>query len=1102
MATTSYNELLAKINEFIRKFYLNKILRGSIYASAILLFLYSLIFITFYYFHPPATLKTIVFFSFLIVACLIVGFLIIKPLFAMARFGHRLSLDEASVIIGNHFSDIKDKLLNTLQLHQLAENNPANTSLILASIDQKIFELRPVPFYSAVRIAENKKYLKYLFIPISIIVFIAIFSPIILKQGTYSFIKYNLYIPPTAPFEFVVLNKSLNVTQGDDVNIPVKIVGNNIPNEVYVADGKNIYKLEKKDLTNFSFAIKNIQSKKKLIFKGGGFSSPTYVVTVRPKAELLTVAAFLNFPKYLDRKSEKVENVGELLIPEGTEITWQIKTSESDVVLFLLNEKSHRLPVANNLSNFSSQIRENGRYSIFPKNQFSTSIDSLSHQISVIKDQFPSIEVKQKSDSISSKALYFTGQVQDDYGFSRLSFNYNVKENGKPISSFHKNIAIKSNVTANDFFFFWDLRNFALKENQSLEYYFEVADNDGVNGAKASRSSVMTFVQPTKQEVSDQLNLNSTSLKQQMQSAIRLANSVQTESKKIADKLIDRKEITFEDKKEIESLLDKKKQLDEAIKQIEELNDKSNQQREENQQQTDELKQKQEQIKNLFDNVLDEKTKALLQKLQTLMDQQAKDSTQDELSKMQMDNKGLKNELDRILELYKQLEFDQGLENNINRLNELSKAQQKLSDQTKASSTAQADAKQKQDDLIKQLKEIKEELAKLSEKNKKLDRPNTFDEPKDELQQIQKEQQDGKDALDKNNPKQASQKQKDAADGMQKLAEKMKQMNEQGAEAENNVDARELRKLLENLLTTSFTQEKIMIALKQMNTNDPSYRTNVQEQRTVKDNLKTIADSLYSLSRRVPQIESTVNKEMNTINFNLTKSLESLADRRTAEGNRYQQYTMTSINNLALMLNEALEQLQKANKNAKGGKGKQKQSMQQLRQMQEQLNKNMQQAKQQMQKEGNKGKIGSGHMSEEFAKMAQQQQMIRQALEKVNREDNKDGSGKMGNLNETVKEMKKTESDLVNKRLEEATIKRQKELVTKLLEAEKADREQDEDSKREAQAAKQFPPSYQQRLKEFKQQKTNGEDLLQKIPPALNYYYKDKIAEYLKLLTN
>jgi hypothetical protein len=76
-------------------------------------------------------------------------------------------------------------------------------------------------------------------------------------------------------------------------------------------------------------------------------------------------------------------------------------------------------------------------------------------------------------------------------------------------------------------------------------------------------------------------------------------------------------------------------------------------------------------MENLFNNVLDQKTQEMLQKLQQLMDQQQKDGTRDELSKMQMDNKSLKKELDRMLELYKKLEFEQKLNQNIDQLNQL-----------------------------------------------------------------------------------------------------------------------------------------------------------------------------------------------------------------------------------------------------------------------------------------------------------------------------------------------------------------------------------------------------------------------------------------------
>jgi len=1099
MANNNYNELIKKIDEFIRKFYLNKILRGSIYSATILLALYLLVFVAVYYLSPRAEFKTILFFGYLLIAIGLIASLIIKPLLSMLKLSKHLSFDEASLIIGNHFSHIKDKLLNTLQLQRLSENNQNANHLILASIDQKIQELKPVPFYTAVRISDNKKYLKFLFIPLSVILVIGIIAPAILRDGTSSFLKYDEYIAPTAPFEFTILNKDLSATQGEDFTLNMKLKGDEFPSDVYVEDGKNTYKLTKVNISQFSYHIKNIQNSKKLIFKGGGFYSKFFTISVKPRPELLNVKAILHFPAYLNKKPQIIDNIGDINLPEGTKMSWKFETQKSNSLLFKLNNVQHILNIEQNSTTFNTTIRNNSTYSITPKNEFVTIADSLSHKITVIKDESPTIQVTEKTDSINTKALYFSGQVSDDYGFSRLTFKYNIRENNKIISTGGKNISIKSNATENTFFYFWDAKTVALKSGQEVEYYFEVADNDGVNGAKTTRSETKILRQPTKQENAEKVNANNQVLKQKMESAIRLANTVEKESKKVAQSLIDKKQLSFEDKKQIEQLLEKQKQLEESVKEIKELNEKNNQQLED-QSQTQELIEKQKQIQDLFDNVLDEKTKELLQKLQNMINDRDKQQTQNELSKMQLDNKTLKNELDRILELYKQLEFEQNLQNDIDRLNELAKEQKDLANQSDQKKNDASSIKEKQDALNKEMKDLKEDLKKLSEKNESLEKPNPFENPEKEIDDIQKEQQDSKDALDKKDNKGASQKQSRAADQMQKLSKKMSDMQQQGEEMENNLNAKELRRLLENLLNTSFEQEKVMLNLKKMTSADPSYTVNVQKQRTIKDNLKTISDSLYALSKRVPQIESTVNEEMNKINFNLDKSLDNLGERRTPEANRYQQLTMTSINNLSLMLNEALNQLQNMSKNSKGGKGKQKQGMKQLSQMQDQLNKKMQQAKEQMQKSGNQGTVGKGQMSQEFGKMAQEQQMIRQALEKINREENKDGSGKMGNLNKAIQEMKQTESDLVNKRLQQETLNRQKELMTKLLEAEKAERDQEEDSKRESKAAKEFPPSYQKMLDQYKQQHQNGSDVLQKLPPSLNYYYKNKITEYLKSL--
>ncbi|MEJ2883941.1 hypothetical protein [Pedobacter sp. GR22-6] len=1107
---SNYDLLISKINEFTQKFYLNKLLRGSIYAAALLLALYLCLFVFVYYTHPGVGTKTFLFFSFILIALISIYFWMLRPALSYFRLGEKLSKEQAADLIGSHFSHVKDKLLNTLQLKSLADQNPANSQLILAGIDQKISELRPIPFTSAIRLNDNRKHVKYLLFPFSVILLIVVIAPAIWREGTTGLIQYDKVILPKAPFEFELMNKKQLFSQGEDVTINLRMKGNEIPQDVYVSDGINTYKLEKESSTRFNYTFKNVQKNKELQFTAGGFESQTFVIEVKPRPSVLSVQAKLQYPAYLNKSTETVANAGDLLLPEGTLVAWKITTENSSELSFILGNTPHVLEGQSNSFSFSSKLKDNIGYRILPRNQFVNSKDSLSHQVTVIKDAHPSINVIETADSLSSKVLYFSGNISDDHGFSALRLKFNIRENGQIKSSVSKSISVKKEQLEQSFFFLWSLTEAAVKPGQVVEYYFEVADNDGVNGPKIAKSDIKTLDVPTPKQIAEKIDQGSTALKQKMEKAIKLASNVEKDSKKLAETLLDKKQLSFDDKKQVEQLLQKQKELEEAVKEIKALNEKNTFEKEENNAIKQELAEKQKQIDNLFNNVLDEKTKELLEKLQRMMDDNNKNQTQNELSKMQMDNKSLKNELDRILELYKQLEFEQNLQQNIDKLDELAKKQQELAKKTaekaekelKSPSSDKSNTeqlKQEQQQLSSDFEDLKKEMDKLDQKNQEMERPNSFKKPEQQSKSIQEKQKAGENKLNQNNKKEAAQQQQKAGDEMEQLAREMKEMQEESESMENNVNAKDLRQLLENLLNTSFDQEKVMMNLRNMSSSDPLYTANVQKQRSIKDNMKTIADSLFSLSKRVPQIETTVNEEMQQINFNMDKSLENLGERNTSAANRNQQYAMTSINNLSLMLNEALEQLQNMQKNAKSGKGK-KQNMQQLQKMQQQLNESMQKAREQMQKSGNQGTVPKGQMSQEFSKMAQQQQMIREALQKINRTDNKDGKGKLGDLNKAIEDMKATERDLVNKKLQQETMNRQKDLMTKLLDAEKAELEQDEDSKRESKAAKDFPASYQQLMDKFRKTQQSETEWLQKLPPNLNEYYKTKIAEYFKLL--
>lgn len=1081
---------------------------------------YILITIAEYYGHFDPFVRTLLFYTFILSNLVILTTYIIIPLFSFFQLGKTISHEQASDIIGDHFYPVKDKLLNTLQLKKLSDLNPEKRALIDASIDQKIAELRPVPFSSAVHIEENKKYIKYALIPLAAIIIIFFAAPSILSESTERLLNHNKKFIKKAPFEFELINDKLSAIQGDDYVLKVRLTGTEIPAEIYLEDGPNTFKLDKENVIRFNYTFKNLQKSKTIRLRAGEFSSEDYLLKVKERPTILNFDVYLDFPSYLNKANEKFENSGDLSVPEGTRVNWKFNTKSSNHLYIRLDTQKFRISQSENgLFNFSYRAMKNLTYIIRPLSKEVSTSDSVSYQLRVIPDLMPVIDVSERQDSINAKILYFVGQVNDDHGFSKLNFNYKILPAGSPsnVKPETKTVSFDKNGLQSNFFHIWNVNDVNAQPGDQIEYYFEVFDNDGVNGAKGSKSSIRTFKLASNREVEKQLEANSTEIKEKMEQAIRQSSQVEKEAKRLNQDLLNKKNLTYEEKKQIETLLQKQKELEELVKDIQKENKQNLFEQNESREQNEKILEKQKQIEDLFNNVLDEKTREILKNIEKLLEKNNKAMTQEELSKIQLDNKSLQKELDRILELYKQLEFDQKLTDAIDKLNELADKQKSLSEKSLDRKTENEQLKKNQKELKEDFKELKENLKQLQEKNEELNQKNEFENPEKDQEKIDQEQQKSSENLEKKDENKASQNQKEAANQMKQLAKKLESMQQESEEQENEVNTKNLREILDNLITSSFEQEKTMQAVRGINTSDPSYILQTQKQKDIKDNLKMIEDSLYSLSKKVPQIQSVVNKEIQAINFNVSKAIESLGERRTAEANRNQQFAMTSINNLALMLNEALDQMQQAQQSGKpGGKGKKgRQSLSQLSKMQEQLNKNMQKAREEMQnragqpKAGQKGQqeqkgqgqTGTG-MSEQLARMAREQQMIRQAMQEINRMENKDGKGSLGNLNQLMKEMEQTETDLVNKRIQQETLNRQQEILSKLLEADKADRERDQDDKRESKEGITPTPNYKIILQEYQKIKQKETDLLKTVPPSLNSFYKIKVGDYFKYLNS
>ena len=89
--------------------------------------------------------------------------LVILPGLRLLKIRDSLSREDAARIIGRHFPEIQDKLLNLLQL-----NAKANNELALASISQKTNTLKPISFTGAIDFRKIKRYSLYAALPLGL----------------------------------------------------------------------------------------------------------------------------------------------------------------------------------------------------------------------------------------------------------------------------------------------------------------------------------------------------------------------------------------------------------------------------------------------------------------------------------------------------------------------------------------------------------------------------------------------------------------------------------------------------------------------------------------------------------------------------------------------------------------------------------------------------------------------------------------------------------------------------------------------------------------------------------------------------------------------
>lgn len=1068
-----------KLEAFIKKYYLNLILRGSLLFLATGLLYFLLVVSLEYFFWLSTTGRSILFWLFILVELGLLFRFVGIPLFKLLKISNGIDEFQASEIIGNHFPEVNDKLKNLLQL----KTNGNQSDLLLASINQRSKELTPIPFSQAIDLRKNRKQLRYVIFPILIILgLIAAGKAEAITSSFGRLSDYNkVYVKP-APFQFIILNKDLIAREGEDFILQIKTVGDYDPENVrlLVQDNENYMKLT--GTGSFEYTFNDLNEDIEFQLLANDVVSENFKLNVIKVPKLLNFEMGLDYPSYTGIKDENLSGTGNMTVPEGTRINWNFKTRNAETILFKSPDSTIQLNISENKVSHEKMLVSDLLYSVSTSNQQIRDYENLDYSIKVIRDQYPEISVKAEIDSLNTDNQHFKGDVSDDYGLSKLQLVYFSKQNIEN----PRIVDIPVSKESFDEFHFTFPGNIDLESGLSYSYFFRIFDNDGVNGAKSVNSETYSYRKKTQEELETERLKEQDETIKNMDKKLEDFKKSEEELEEISRLEKEREELNYNERKKLEEFLKRQKKQNEMMKSYSEKLKKSFVENKDDKNSSME-KQLSDRLENNEKRL--EENEELLKELDKYSEKIQKEDLGKKLDNLSKQNKTNQRNLEQLLELTKRYYVEEKKQKLSRELEDLANKQEQISKDKNGNTP------ENQEHLNEKFEEFQDEMDKLEKENKALKQPQDLNRENGEEENIRKDQEDAKQKLEENKEPAAKEKQKDAAKKMKSMSQQMQQSSRMQAGEQLEADAESLRQILDNLIVFSFEQEALLENFKDIQQNNPRYAGKLREQSNLRENFRHIDDSLYMLAMRNPMINEVITDKLTNVEFDLEKSIERLSENEIPQGTASQQYVITGANDLANLLDSILGSMQQMMANPQAGKGEGGEEFQ-LQDIIEEQEKLMQQLKKgtegQSKPEPNgQDQNGDGEsMNGELYEIYKEQQMLRMQMEKLLEENEGEGGSKI------TEEMKQVEDQLLDKGFDPESARRMQQLQYELLKFEKAFQLQGTDDRRKSESNNtDYKNSIQNQINSAKEYFNSTEILNRQILP-LQQIYREKVKEY------
>lgn len=1065
-------------------------------------------------FHFPSGIRTALVLLFVVVSFVSFLWFFARPLLRVSRL--LPSWDDFLIArrVGDFFPNIRDRLLNLLQLRLEAQHGTRySLELIDASFQDLAETIRPVDFLQSVSIAPARRSLRNLSVVAIVVLLPVISSPGGFINSIQRLIRYDKEFVRSSRYAFRVIPGNKEVIKGDRVAVSVtvseaensasRILSDPLHLKWKVEDQLDFQEvlLRPDSQGTFRTTLENVRLSTDYYADFQGTESEHFRLTVLDRPVLRSIQVRLDYPSYTKLPPKlQDEFIGDVSALPGTQVTitgLASKDLRSGALVFTSGSK---VPLTLRAQRFTSRfplLAETDYHIEITDGQGLQNLDPIAYHLKIVSDEHPTVSILEPGrnlDVAGATALPLLLQAKDDFGVSRLRIAYRlVQSRYEPVWEHPRFVDIplpRETSLQKEIRYSWDLSRLKLVPEDVLEYFAEVFDNDAVRGPKAGRSPLYLLRLPSLEEVFTDLDVAHEDAVQDLKQAVEETKQLKEKLESVNQDLKKNKDIDWQQHKKMEETARRYEKLQQKLDQVHATLDTMLQQMQQQQVLSTETMEKYLQLQELFEQLSSEELSKAFSRMQQAMQSLNREQFQQALQQIQFSEERFRQTIERTLNLLKRIQIEQKLDELRKRAEELADEQRQLEQEaarTENTSGKHEELAKKQDDLRKKLGQLQEKSAdvqnrmeefftempadKLNELNRRLEQQ----QPGEKMNQAAHQLRGGQ-------TQRAREAQQEVQRQLQNFADQVDALQQQMLQQQAEQAMSELRKAVESLLELSKREEALKEQSKIAPQNSPQLRQNAQDQMRVSQELGNVVRSLSELSQKSFAVTLEMGKAIGEALAKMQSALRALDFRSGGMASQEQGSAMAALNKAAVSVQNALQAMMQQGSGMGGGLLGQLQSL-----AGQQMSLNM-----------------KTQSMEDAARLAVEQEAIRKSLEQLNKEAQTRGDQErlLGDLERIAEEMQEVTKNLEQNNINPETMRKQERILSRLLDASRSTRERDFEKKRKAQTGTQVARRTPRELdpKTLEGRSRLREDLLRAIEQRYSKDYHELIRKYFEEL--